>query len=127
VLYIIRPDVDREEEYPKIIQKYEQVITENGGVVREVDEWGLRNFAYEIDHYDRGYYVLMTFVIDADKLPALDERFKLDEDVLRYQVVRLEDEEEELVAEARASASNPNSNANPNANPSPSPSASSAV
>ena len=107
MLYIIRPDVDREEEYPKIVQKYEQVITENGGVVREVDEWGLRNIAYEIDHYDRGYYVLMTFVIDADKLPALDERFKLDEDVLRYQVVRLEEEEEETEARVPSPSSSP--------------------
>ncbi len=94
MLYIIRPDVDREEEYPRIVQKYEQVIAESGGEVHEVDEWGLRTFAYEIDHYDRGYYVLMTFTIDPNKLPTLDERFQLDEDVLRYQVVRLEEEEE---------------------------------
>lgn len=107
MLYILRPDVDREEEYPQIIRKYEQVITENGGVVREVDEWGLRNFAYEIDHYDRGYYVLMKFVIDVNRLPDLHERFQLDEDVLRYQVVRLEGEEEEEGTEARVPGSSP--------------------
>ncbi len=57
-----------------------------------VDEWDTRPFAYEIEHLDKGYYVLMTFRIDPTKLPELYGRFKLDENVLRYQVVRLEEE-----------------------------------
>lgn len=91
-MYITRPDIDKAE-YEQVTARYEQAIKENGGTVKEVDEWGSRSFAYEIDHHDKGYYVLMTFTLDTTKLPALEERFKLDERVLRHQVVRLEEQE----------------------------------
>lgn len=91
VLYIVRSDVE-EEAYAQVIGKYEQLISELGGSVTNVDEWGIRSFAYEIEHLTKGYYVLMTFWIDPQQLPELDRQFQLDENVLRYQVVRLEEE-----------------------------------
>jgi small subunit ribosomal protein S6 len=88
-LYIIRPDIE-EDGYAQIISRYEQAVQEQGGSVTEVNEWGMRPFAYEIERYDKGYYVLMTFTIDAEGLPRLEEWFKLDQAVLRHQIVRLE-------------------------------------
>jgi len=90
VLYIIRPDIE-EEEYAQVVSRYEGAIVEQGGTITGIDEWGIRPFAYEINHYDKGYYVLMTFMIDHGKLPELDARFKLDDRVLRHQIVRLEE------------------------------------
>jgi len=90
VLYIIRPDIE-EEGYARVISCYEQAVEENGGKVTELAEWGVRPFAYEIGHYDKGYYVLMSFVIDVEALGRLDEMFKLDQEVLRHQIVRLEE------------------------------------
>lgn len=87
VLYIVRPDVE-EEEYAQVVSRYEQVIRDSGGSVIKVDEWGVRPFAYEIAHYKKGYYVLMTFSISPEALSALEEPFKLDDRVLRYQIVR---------------------------------------
>ncbi len=92
MLYIVRPDVE-EDEYAQVVSKFEGSVQELGGVVTSVEEWGSRPFAYEIEHYDRGYYVLMQFTLDVAQLGELDERFKLDERVLRHQIVRLEDEE----------------------------------
>ncbi len=66
-------------------------MAENGGRVLNLDEWGSRSFAYEIANYHKGYYVLMTFVLDPKQLPALEERFQLDERVLRHQIVRQEE------------------------------------
>jgi len=73
------------------VSKFEQAVIENGGEVKNVDEWGLRPFAYELKHYDQGYYVLMEFFVEASKLGKLEERFKLDETVLRYQIVKVEE------------------------------------
>jgi small subunit ribosomal protein S6 len=89
-MYIIRPDIDKAE-YEQVTARYEQAIQENGGTVAEVEDWDICPFAYEIEGYDKGYYVLMKFVLDTEKLPALEERFKLDERVLRYQIVRQEE------------------------------------
>lgn len=90
-MYIIRPDIDKAE-YEQVSARYEQVIKENGGTIAEVEDWDICPFAYEIEGYDKGYYVLMKFVLDPTKLRALEERFKLDDRVLRYQIVRQEQE-----------------------------------
>lgn len=89
-MYIIRPDIP-EGEYDQVLKRYEQAVVENGGRVMGMEEWGSRSFAYEIEHYDKGYYVLMAFVLDPVKLPMLKERFQLDERVLRFQIVRQEE------------------------------------
>ena len=87
VLYIVRGDVE-EDEYSEVIGKFEQSVKDEGGEVANIEEWNVRPFAYEIEHYDRGYYVLMTFHAEIDVIPTLDERLKLDNRVLRHQIVR---------------------------------------
>ncbi len=91
VLYIVRPDVD-EDEYSEVIGKFEQAVKDAGGEVANLEEWNVRPFAYEIQHYERGYYVLMTFHDGGDVIPTLDERLKLDNRVLRHQIVRQDPE-----------------------------------
>ncbi len=92
VLYIVRPDVD-EDEYSEVIGKFEQAVKDEGGEVANIEEWNVRPFAYAIEHYDRGYYVLMTFEGETDIVPTLHERFKLDNRVLRQQIVRVDESE----------------------------------
>lgn len=91
VLYIVRPDVD-EDEYSEVIGKFEGVVNDEGGEVSEIEEWNIIPFAYEIEHYDRGYYVLMTFHAEVGVVPTLDERLKLEGRVLRHQIVRQDPE-----------------------------------
>lgn len=92
VMYILKPDID-EEVYAQEISKFEQLVTEDGGTVEDIEEWGKRTLAYEIKHYDQGYYVLMNFTYDPRKIDALDERFKMDSAVLRHQIIRVDEDE----------------------------------
>lgn len=89
-MYILKPDIE-EESYAKEINRFEELVKQNGGEVETVDEWGLRTLAYEIDHYDKGYYVLMSFSQEASQVGKLKQRFKIDESVLRHQIVRVEE------------------------------------
>jgi len=91
VMYILKPDID-EDTYAQEVSKFEQLITQDGGKVENVEEWGKRTLAYEIKHYDQGYYVLMNFTYDSRKIGELDERFKMDSVVLRHQIVRVDEE-----------------------------------
>jgi small subunit ribosomal protein S6 len=91
-MYILKPDIE-EEQYAQEIARFEELVNQEGGQVEGIDEWGKRTLAYEIRHYDQGYYVLMNFNFDPTKLPQLEERFKLDDVVLRHQIVRLDEEE----------------------------------
>lgn len=87
VLYILKPGLD-EAGYTAALSRLEHIIKESGGQVLNLDDWGMKPLAYEIDHHDKGYYVRMEFQADAAVINKLDERFKLDEMVLRHQISR---------------------------------------
>ena len=44
-----------------IIKKFEALVTDNGGVVEQIDRWGVKKLQYPINYKSEGYYVLMTF------------------------------------------------------------------
>lgn len=62
------------------------------GSVTNVEDWGSRNFAYPVDKFEKGNYVMFLFMMSPENLPELESRFKLDDRVLRYQIIRLEEE-----------------------------------
>lgn len=86
-MYILRPDV-AEESLDSAITKFEKTVADSGGELLKTGKWGLRLLAHEIKHYDKGYYVLMEFKGTPEQVRKLEERFKLDENILRYQVVQ---------------------------------------
>ena len=44
-----------------IIKKFEALVTDNGGVVEQIDRWGVKKLQYPINYKTEGYYVLMNF------------------------------------------------------------------
>jgi small subunit ribosomal protein S6 len=89
-LYIVRPDVDGGHE--GVVSDYQKFIVELKGSLVDLQDGGSRNFAYPVEKFEKGNYVLFTFQLAPEMLPELESRFKLDDRVLRYQVVRLEEE-----------------------------------
>lgn len=89
VMYILRTDAENGN-YAEEIGEFESLVENNGGEVEDVDEWGVRSLAYQINHQKEGYYVLMEFSFDSSDLPVLEEKLKLADNVLRYLVVKKE-------------------------------------
>lgn len=87
VLYIVRPDLEKPQ-LEQAIEKFQKTLNESGGQVVHIDDWGMRLLAYPIRKFDKGYYVLIEFTGTPDHVKKLEERFKLDESILRYQIVR---------------------------------------
>lgn len=68
-----------------LVEKFKTLI-ENNGTVEEVNEWGKRKLAYEIDNQTEGYYVLYTFESKPD-FPAEFERvLKITDGVMRSMI-----------------------------------------
>ncbi len=86
-LYILRPDLD-EEATKALVERFSNVVTEQGGEVTNLDEWGKRKLAYPIKKHREGYYVLMNFNAEADVPRELERIFKITDGVLRYIVIR---------------------------------------
>ncbi len=87
IVHVIRPDLPNEEQVIKV-ERIHSLITENGGEVKNSEDWGKRVLAYEIDHYSEGLYGLTTFRLPPQSVESLKERLNIDEEILRYQIVR---------------------------------------
>lgn len=85
-LYVIVPELN-EEETKSVIEKFNGVITANGGMIENVDEWGKRRLAYTIDYKTEGYYVLMSFTSDAAFPKELDRVLGITSGVMRSMIV----------------------------------------
>ncbi|MBO4563771.1 MAG: 30S ribosomal protein S6 [Clostridia bacterium] len=88
-LYVINAELT-DEEIKSVVEKFAKVITDNGGEVEKIDEWGKRRLAYPINYKTEGYYVLVLFNAEG-KVPAeLQRNLKNDERIMRYVVERVE-------------------------------------
>ncbi len=86
IVYVIRPDLSDEERVAKV-EHIHSLITKHNGEIQDKADWGKRVLAYEIKHYDEGYYGLTNFRLPAQSVSAVEERLNIDEDLLRYQIV----------------------------------------
>lgn len=87
LVYILTPELDQEA-IQALIEKFNGIITNQGGTVDEVNEWGKKRLAYEINDIKEGYYVLVNFSGNGDVINELDRIFKITEGILRYLVVK---------------------------------------
>lgn len=89
VLYVIKPNLE-EEARMAAIEKFKGIV-ETSGEVTEINEWGIRKLAYEIEKFKEGYYVLMNFKATEDLPMELERNFKISEDIMRYMVMRIQE------------------------------------
>lgn len=89
-VYILRPNLD-EETIKGMVERFAKVITDQGGEMVKLDEWGKRRLAYPIDDFREGYYVLMNFNAEADVPKELERIYKIADGVIRYMVIREEE------------------------------------
>ena len=91
LIYII--DTGLEETARKeLIEKVSALIADNGGEIEKVDEtWGKRRLAYAINYKTEGWYVLVNFKAPAELPRELERNLQINENVLRYLVVKVEE------------------------------------
>ena len=92
-VYVIAPDLS-EEETEQIISRMEQIVRDNGGKEIEITKWGKRQLAYEIKHYNEGYYVIMRYQTEGGTglVHELERRMRNNEKILRFLTIRYDQE-----------------------------------
>lgn len=80
-----------EEEKVATLEKVKELITRFGGEITNVDDWGKRKLAYEIDKQREGFYYFIQFQAEATTPAEIESRVRIMEQVLRYLIVSLED------------------------------------
>ena len=88
-LYIIEASLD-DDAIKAMVERINGIVTDNGGSVDSVNEWGKRRLAYPILDRNEGYYVLMTFTA-APEFPAeLERNYHIIDSILRGLITRIE-------------------------------------
>lgn len=78
-----------EEAIASTVAKFKDLIAANG-TVENVDEWGKRRLAYEIDHKREGYYTLIEFSSQAEFIAELERIYGITDGIIRSIVIRKE-------------------------------------
>ncbi len=77
-----------DEDRAAVIEKVKAQIERFGGTVTEVDEWGKRRLAYEIQKMREGFYYFIRFDADASCPAEVERRVRIMDHVIRYLCVR---------------------------------------
>jgi len=90
LMFIIKPDLE-EEATAALVDKYTNLITEQGGTVANVDRWGKRRLAYEVNGFNDGYYVIVNFQSEPQASKEVERVLKISDDVIKHMVIKLDD------------------------------------
>lgn len=92
-LYILRSDLG-EELLDQCIEKYQNILREQGAEQVEVQHRGRRRLAYEILKQREGIYIQINYKGDGTQVAVLERAMRLSDEVIRYLTVKQEDHEE---------------------------------
>lgn len=87
ILIILDPILD-ERVVSSTLDKMFQVIPKDGGKIVNVDIWGKRRLAYEIDKKTEGIYAVLDVNAQPSTVQELDRQLKLNEQVMRTKILR---------------------------------------
>ena len=88
-VFIVTP-VLSEAQVQEVADKFQGVITENGGQIVSSEDWGLRKLAYPIQKKTTGFYYLIEFEGEGDLVEKLETQYRRDERVIRFLTFRMD-------------------------------------
>ena len=91
-MIILSPTLSNEE-IEKENKKILDLVTSLGGGIIKTDVWGKKQLAYEIQKFREGFYIINYFNLDTLKTTELDRHYRLNERIIRYNVIKLDAEE----------------------------------
>lgn len=87
IMFIVKPDVE-EDARNALVESYKKVLTTEAGTVDNVNEWGLRDLAYEIKDYTKGYYVVMDTTTTPANIAEFERLSRINANMLRHLTLR---------------------------------------
>jgi len=102
LMVILDPEID-ERQVGTNLDKFLKVITNEGGSIDNIDIWGRRRLAYEIQKKNEGIYAVVNFTATSEATQERDRQLKLNEQIMRTKVLRAEEAMAMVAAEKERS------------------------
>ena len=87
LMLIANPELD-ERAVKKLVDQFLKVVTDEKGTVEDIDIWGRRKLAYEINGKTEGFYAVVEYTAEPATSDELDRLLNLNEDVIRTKILR---------------------------------------
>ena len=84
---IVHPD--QSEQVPSMIERYKNLVLEQGGKVHRIENWGRRQLAYPIDKLVKAHYVHMNIECTSETLAEIENGFRFNDAILRHLTVKM--------------------------------------
>jgi small subunit ribosomal protein S6 len=85
IVFLVHPD--QSEQVPGMIERYSTLITEGGGNIHRVEDWGRRQLAYPISKIHKAHYVLLNVECSAAVLEEVNTAFRFNDAVIRNMIM----------------------------------------
>lgn len=86
IVFIVHPD--QSEQVPAMVERYKTMITEAGGKIHRLEDWGRRQLAYPINKIHKAHYVLMNIEAASGVVDELETAFRFNDAVLRHLTIK---------------------------------------
>lgn len=86
IVFMVHPD--QSEQVPAMIERYTALITEDGGKVNRLEDWGRRHMAYPINKIHKAHYVLMNVECSQTAMDELTHNFRFNDAIIRDLILR---------------------------------------
>ncbi len=92
-VFLARQDLSQQQ-VDALVEGYRGIMSENGGSIGRVENWGLKSLTYRVKKNRKAYYTLMDLDCPPAALNEMERQMGLSEDVLRFMTVKVEKHEE---------------------------------
>ncbi|ASV33186.1 30S ribosomal protein S6 [Candidatus Hamiltonella defensa] len=87
IVFMVHPD--QSDQVPGMIQRYSTVITQSGGQIHRIEDWGRRQLAYPINKLHKAHYVLLNVEAPQNAINELETNFRFNDAVMRNLIKRM--------------------------------------
>ena len=87
IMYILKANLE-EAVRQETMDGLHAIITSHEGTIENVNEWGLKEFAYEIDYEKKGYYVVIKVTANNEGIAEFDRLARINHNVVRFLIVK---------------------------------------
>lgn len=87
ILFLVHPD--QSEQVPSMVERYEGIITKDGGIIHRKEDWGRRQLTYSINDVHKAHYMLLNVECTQEALNELKNMFKFNDAILRNLILKM--------------------------------------
>ena len=89
IVFLVHPD--QSEQVPAMVEKYQAMVTNKGGLIHRNEDWGRRQLAHPIKKAHKAHYLLMNVECSHEVIAEMTDAFSFNDAVLRYLVLNQKD------------------------------------